>query len=265
LGVRASQETDIGTISGQLEYDLFGSGGTAELRLRHANVRVGGFLIGQFWTNFMPISHYPTSADFNGPVGITFARIPQIRYTATAGDLTYSVSVEDLGTSDDPVVTGALQYDHDIFSARIAALAGNQTVGSLTDDIFGVTLSGTASLWEGGHLGATFVQGDGLGFLMIGGGDTLVAGNANEVIGYTLEARQTFGQFDFGVAYGFEDYDAGAAATSISELQTVHANAFWSPTDSFRVGVEYINGERTDFTGTTLEAERLGASVTFTF
>ena len=71
LGARATSQTDIGEIGGQLEYDLFGSNGTAELRLRHANVTVGGFLVGQFWTNFMPIGQYPTTADFNGPVGVT--------------------------------------------------------------------------------------------------------------------------------------------------------------------------------------------------
>jgi len=267
IGVRATSETGIGTIVGQLEYDLFGSGGTAELRLRHANVSVGGFTIGQTWTNFMPIGQYPTSADFNGPVGVTFARVPQVRYTGNAGDLTYSVSIEQAtGQSDDPNFTAALQYSTDAYSVRIAGIVGTQQDGiGGEDDIAGVTLSATAALWDGGHLGATYLNGDGLGFLAIGGGDTLVGGAANNVEGYTIEARHDFGQFNVGAVYGYEEYEAGIAATSINQLETIHVNAFWTPTDNFSVGVEYINGSRTDFTGAELEADRIGASVTFTF
>lgn len=265
LGVRSSTETDIGTIQGQLEYDLFGSNGTAELRLRHANIRVAGFTIGQDWTNFMPIGQYPTTADFNGPVGITFARVPQLRYTGSAGAFTYSVSVEDLGDSADPAVTGALQYSHDLFTARVAVLAGTQRDGlGLEDDIEAITLSGTASLWQGGHLGATYVNGNGLGFLLIGGGETLVAGEANNVEGFTLEARHDFGLFNIGVVYGEEEYENGVAG-DIQELDSLFLNAFWTPTDNFTLGVEYIEGSRTDFDGTELDAERVGASVTFTF
>jgi len=91
FGLRTSTDTDIGTIGTQLEFDLFGSGGddssSPNLRLRHANVTFGdSILVGQFWTNFMPLVHYPSTADFNGPVGITFARVPQFRYTYNAGN-----------------------------------------------------------------------------------------------------------------------------------------------------------------------------------
>lgn len=112
LGFRLASETDIGTVNGQLEYDLFGSEGTSELRLRHANISLNNWLIGQTWTNFMPLAHYPTSVDFNGPVGVAFARVTQLRYTGNAGDLQYSFSLEQSpGASNDPVATAAAVYN----------------------------------------------------------------------------------------------------------------------------------------------------------
>ena len=69
IGLRTNTPSAIGDIGGQLELDLFASGGTAELRLRHANITIGdAWLIGQTWTNFMPLNTYPTTVEFNGPV-----------------------------------------------------------------------------------------------------------------------------------------------------------------------------------------------------
>lgn len=267
LGFRLASDTDIGKISGQLEYDLFGSGGSAQLRLRHANVGVGGFLLGQTWTNFMPIGQYPNSADFNGPVGITFARVPQIRYTGTAGNVTYSASIEEAAwASEDPVFTAAAQYSSDRFTGRLAVLAGKVQGGGFEDDAVGITASASTQLWQGGKLTGTYTTGEGIGGLFIGGGSALtLAGVANDVDGYTLEVRQAIGdKVDVGIAYGNEDYDNPGAA-DLSKLETIHVNAFWKPADNLTLAAEYITGRRTDGGGTKLQADRVGVSVTFNF
>jgi|TARA_B110000908_G_scaffold76259_1_gene91783 hypothetical protein len=266
FGFRLASETDIGTIGGQLEYDLFGSGGTAELRLRHANISVAGFTIGQTWTNFMPIGHYPTSLDFNGPVGVTFARVPQVRYASTAGNLDYSFSLEQSpGTSNDPVLTAATQYNGENYSVRIAGLAGTLENGANDVNRSAVTLSGNFKPWQGGSFGATYVNGEGIGDYLIGGGSSIVGGEANGTEGYTLEFRQDLGEkWNVGIAYGNEQYDA-AGARDISELETIHVSAIYKPVDNIAIGFEYITGERTSGTGTTLEADRIGTSVTFRF
>lgn len=267
FGFRLKSQTDGGgELGGQLEYDLFGSGGTAELRLRHANITYNGWTFGQDWTNFMPLVHYPNSADFNGPVGVTFARVPQVRYSGKTGNLDYSFSIEEgTGNSEDPIVTAAALYNGDNYSARIAALYGTVSDDVGEDSRSGFTLSGTASPWEGGTVGFTFVDGNGIGSYLIGGGSNLVAGQANGVTGGTLEVRQKIGdKWDVGIAYGFEDYDS-PGARDISELSTVHVNAFYSPRDNLTFGLEYIYGERTAGDGSTLDANRLGASVTFRF
>lgn len=267
LGFRLSSETDIGTIGGQLEYDLFGSGGTAELRLRHANFTINGWLVGQTWTNFMPIGQYPTSADFNGPVGIPFTRQPQVRYTGTAGDLTYSFSIEEAAwVSEDPVVTAAVQYDTDMFTGRLSAISGTVQEAGFEDDAYGINVAAIGRLWQGGHVGATYTTGEGIGGIMIGGGNGLTAaGVANDLDGYTFEIRQDIGErLNVGFVYGMEEYD-DPGAKDLSELETLHVNGFWRPTENLAIGLEYIMGTRTDGAGAEIDAERIGVSATFSF
>lgn len=50
-------------------------------RLRHAYFQLGPWLVGQTWSTFMDIDNTPETVDFNGPIGSTFIRQPQIRYT----------------------------------------------------------------------------------------------------------------------------------------------------------------------------------------
>ncbi len=54
-----------------------------DFRLRHAYFAVGGWTVGQTWSTFMDIDNTPETVDFNGPIGSTFIRQPQIRYTYT--------------------------------------------------------------------------------------------------------------------------------------------------------------------------------------
>ena len=54
-----------------------------DFRLRHAYFQLGPWLVGQTWSTFMDIDNTPETVDFNGPIGSTFIRQPQIRYTYT--------------------------------------------------------------------------------------------------------------------------------------------------------------------------------------
>ena len=272
LGIRTTTESDIGTLRGQLEFDLFASGGTSELRLRHANVQIGDhWLIGQTWTNFMPLGQYPASVEFNGPVGISFARVPQVRYSNSLGDgFDYSLSLEEnTAASSDPVATAAFQYSNDLFTARIAGLTGTIESGGVDVDQTGVTLSGSITPWQGGLFQATYVDGEALGPLLIGLGDAVVGGQANDVEGYTIEFRQDIGdKWNVGFGYGREDYDlpTSTGTLSFTELETLHVNAFFSPTDNLTLSAEYIFGERNDtFTGDTFDGDRVQVAVQLNF
>lgn len=283
FGIRSSTDTEIGKIGTQLEFDLFGSGGdqasSPNLRVRHANITVGdAWLLGQFWTNFMPLSHYPTTADFNGPVGITFARVPQIRYTWNAGNgLQLSTSLEEFNgatNSADPVLTAAAAYTSDTFSLRAAGLIGTFEAGGQTLDTEGLTVSGSFKPWQGGTFTASYVTGQALGNLLIGAGGAAaslqVGGVENEAEGFTIEYRQDLSEkLNVGIAYGSESFDLpigiGAGGNSFNDLESLHVNAFFTPVENFTIGVEYIRLDSEGPGGFAASADRVGLSATLRF
>lgn len=268
IGLRTSTPSSIGEIGGQLEVDLFASNGTAELRLRHANITIGdSWLIGQTWTNFMPLDTYPTSVEFNGPVGIPFARVPQVRYTnQLAENTTAAASIEENvggSNSNDPVLTASVEYNDGKYVARASGLYGQaqSSDGTTEVDQWGFTLSASARLWEGGLFQVNYVNGQALGPYLIGAGDAVVNGSANDVDGYTIELRQDLGEkWNVGIAYGKEDYDlpTSTGTLSFTELETIHVNAFYQATDDLTLSAEYIYGERNDATtGDTFDGNRV--------
>lgn len=280
LGVRSNTSTSFGSVAAQLEFDLFGSGGdqsqSPNLRLRHANIRVTSgaheVLLGQFWTNFMPLVHYPTTADFNGTVGVLFARVPQARYTYRNGNgLELSASIEESAGADnssDPVFTAAAFYGTDLFSVRAAVLTGTFEQGADEFDTYGVSLSGSLNPWEGGEFTTTLTTGEGLGNLLIGGGARQVGGVENESDSVSFEFRQQISdQWSAGFVYGMTEYDlptTGGLPGGFDELESLHVNAFYSPTESLSYGAEYIRIE-SDGPLDSAEADRIGLSATLRF
>ena len=65
-------------------------------RLRHAYVQTPNWLFGQTWSTFMDLDNTPETVDFNGPIGSTFIRQPQIRYTHVTPQYgNFAVAVEN--------------------------------------------------------------------------------------------------------------------------------------------------------------------------
>ncbi|WP_037308167.1 DcaP family trimeric outer membrane transporter [Ruegeria halocynthiae] len=274
IGLRTTTPSAVGDIGGQLEVDLFASNGTAELRLRHANITIGdSWLIGQTWTNFMPLDTYPTSVEFNGPVGIPFARVPQVRYTNSfASNTTFSTSIEEnvsASNSDDPVLTAALEYNDGKYVARASALYGKAESGGVEVDQSGFTVSGSVRPWQGGLFQVNYVRGEALGPYLIGVGAAVVGGQANDVDGYTIEFRQDIGpKWNVGIAYGKEDYDlpTSTGTLAFTELETIHVNAFYKLTEDLTLSAEYIYGERNDATtGRTFDGNRVQVAAQLNF
>ena len=217
---------------------------------RHANLTIGdNWLIGQFWTNFMPLVHYPRTADFNGPVGIAFARVPQIRYSNSVGNLQWSVSIEEsTSSSDDPTLTAAAFFQGNNWSARIAGLVGTTdedpaVTNGDTEDTNAVVLSAGFQPWEGGSLNGTYQTGDGANSILVGNVATdfdAVAGDTVESDSFTLEFRQQISDsLNVGIAYGEIDYDDAA----FNDVESIHVNAFYSPIERLTIGLEYITIE----------------------
>ena len=275
FGILSTTASAIGDIDTQLEFDLFGSGGdessSPNLRLRHANINIDDtYRVGQFWSNFMPLVHYPRTADFNGPVGITFARVPQARYTYKTDTLELSASLEESngGPSSDPVATAAAFYKADNYSLRVAGL-----VGTFEDDdgddvnTRGVTVSGAFSPFEGATFTGTFTAGQGLGNLLIGGGDQAFEGSANDSTSFTLEYKQDINeQLSVGIAYGQENYDdpTNTGTIDFDELRSVFINAFYTPVERLTIAGEYSRGSREGSSGTDT-ADRISLTATYSF
>ena len=92
--LRIQSETELSNgdaLKTHLEGDFYGSGGnetfsnSTGLRLRHAYATFGRWTFGQTWTNFMDLVAYPSTVDFFGPIGKSFVRQGQIRYTLLNG------------------------------------------------------------------------------------------------------------------------------------------------------------------------------------
>jgi hypothetical protein len=114
IGVEAATPTQYGQLMAKVEGDFNNDprtgnsavyGTTANIytqqatnsydfRLRHAYFQLAGWTVGQTWSTFMDIDNTPETVDFNGPIGSTFIRQPQIRYTyvtPTIGNFTAAV------------------------------------------------------------------------------------------------------------------------------------------------------------------------------
>lgn len=115
IGMEAATPTSFGLVSAKIEGDFNNdpkspATGVAEnvgtqqatnsynFRLRQAYVQAGSWLVGQTWTTFIDLDAAPETVDFNGPVGTTSMRQPQIRYTyktPTAGNYTLALENPD--------------------------------------------------------------------------------------------------------------------------------------------------------------------------
>jgi hypothetical protein len=266
-------------VSGRLEGDFNAS----VFRLRHAYGEFGNLLVGQTWTNFMPLHAYPDTADFQGPAGITFARVAQVRYTFdNLGPVDAAVSIEQNANSgsQDPVLTASAFYRASFADMRAAVLVGEtpeNTAGN-SDTAFGITISGVAALWEGGSVNATYVNGEGIGGYMVfgqanaAGVDVDAAGEAIGLQGFTAQITQEVtNDITLGLAYGYrenDDYRNPNGVTppqSTEELQTVHVSAFYTPADNVRFIAEYIYAERINFANNEFDNNRAQFSAQFSF
>lgn len=123
LGVEAGTPTKYGVLGVKIEGDfnneprlgstsqnVNGNGGGKAIitqqatssygfRIRQAYGQFGGLLAGMTWSTFMDVDNYPETVDFNGPIGNTFIRQPQIRYTYGTPDYgNFTVAAENSST-----------------------------------------------------------------------------------------------------------------------------------------------------------------------
>lgn len=302
LALRTESDTAQGPLNTLLEFDLFGGRGNEifsnshQLRVRHAMVEWDRLIVGQFWTNFMPIEVYPTTVDFEGPAGIPFIRQAQIRYTLpVTPSLTVSASLENsefngrtadavfsesttagirAGLDRVPDFTLAATLREDWGLVKLAGV-GRYFSSPTSDDTafgWGLNLSGQANLWEGGSAMASISGGDGIGRYIINGfgQDAFVDADGN------IDTIRSWGA-TVGLSHAFTPTLTGAvtgglyrvedtfAPTDTRELRTVHLSAFYRPVERLTLGGEVIYGQRETADGRTGDNVRLQAALQVNF
>jgi len=308
LRVRSDSELDNGTsIKAHLEGDFFGVGGnesfsnSASFRLRHAYATWGGLTIGQVWTNFMDFVAYPTTVDFFGPAGKSFARQAMIKYTFSNG---LSISAENPETDGTGALGGLREStggegidelpDFTIawrggpggaggsyeFSGVARSLGvdgefedalGNTIEVDQTEFGFGVNLAGA---WNFGpfSVAGSLTFGDGIGRYIINGfaNDVFVT-DEGELLTVESMAGSANIKYDWTssssslLAFGFFENDDPAQSSGIDNLQTIHLNYLWTPFPSSSFGVEIIQGFLENADGSEGDATRFafGAQLNF--
>ncbi len=275
--------TDFGEVKTFIEGDFFGGGGNERLsnstsfRLRHAYGQVGPVLVGQTWSEFMDLAAYPTTIDFFGPAGIPFIRQGQLRYTYKINDTwTVAGSIENsefaghdtagnlvgsdggdvkIGIDTLPDFVASVKYKRGGWSAKLAGVARDLELDSVgahdSEFAWGVHASAVVPTFGGDSLQANFTYGDGVGRYIINGAgnDAFVDANGNldriqawgVAAGYT---RQWSDHWQSNLVYGHYEVLDTFNATDTENLDTVHLNLIWQPSDRFRYGIEYIFGHR---------------------
>ena len=289
--LRVLSETDIGSqkLKTQFEGDFFGGGGnetfsnSASFRIRHANVSIGNWTFGQGWTNFMDFVAYPSTLDFFGPIGKSFARQGMIKYAHSSG---FSVSLENPDTDGQGLLgrlresTGGAGVDRlpDLTAAWRGGPGGAggsyefsgvlRTLGvdgaidldsDGADDIdvdetevgWGVNLAGG---WGFGanSFSASVTFGDGIGRYIIGGAanDVFVNddGSIDTVESFALAAsykRDWTANTSSLIAVGYFENDDPDASNGTEDIFSLHVNYKWAPFDGTTLGGELVYGDRT--------------------
>ena len=299
LFVRTATPTAWGDVNTHLEFDLFGSAGNESvsnshnLRLRHAYGTLGGLLAGQTWSNFMMVSALPETLDFGGPVGQTFVRQAQVRWTRPFSGGQWSVALENPETvvsrpdgttfraDDDRAfdLTGNIGFKTTYGDFALAGLVRQIRTDSATPATLDSKVGGGIAAYG---IVPTFGK-DSLSFGLAGGnaigrywgglltdGFIDAAGNLDlpdQVGGFVAYRHVWTPQLRSTLALGALKVTnpSFAVATQTRRMESAHLNLIWSPVANTSIGAEYIFGRREVQNGLTGNLNRLQASVQTSF
>lgn len=303
LFVDVTSASPIGDINGRIEGDFFGAGNS--LRLRHAYVQHGPWLVGQTWSNFVNLHSHPAVLDFEGPAGMVFSRSAQIRYRQSLSDaLTMSLALEDapsrtgfIGGGENlerlPDFVGNVCYQNDIGNLQLGGVlreVGFRPASGLGAGIDqyelggGMSISGQVNVSElsglgtKDHLRFQYAYGQGIGsyFENLNFSGIQADGGAN--LNGTLEVLPVYGWYvsyehwwtdilRSHAIYGTVrvDNSSGQPADALRRTQYIAVNTILSPVDQLDLGIEYLFGRFTNDASQSGEAHRLQFSAIWRF
>ncbi|NNG76734.1 hypothetical protein HLH10_10595 [Acinetobacter sp. ANC 4277] len=286
-------------VKGKIEVDFLGGANLDNLRIRHAYVNYGNWLMGQTWSNFAVPDYMPETIDALAFVGGAVKRTPQVRYTTKFSPQTnLVVAAEDpkdkLTTQRLPALTARLNHQFaDNFNISARAMGHEKRVNSDEEMAWGVGVGAKYDVVPGTTLKADYyhVKGDSSFVSFTNSGVAVTNLNNGAITANSrIAAQSEFDSITVGLTqqfneklrgtlgYGYmvfdedQNYiDALADKTKANkELWQAWANIFYSPTKPLSFGLEYVYGEREAFGAApngskTGEDNRLNAVAIYNF
>ncbi len=298
LWVKTSTPTSLGALKTHLEFDFDTNEGNQVVsnshgaRIRHAYGTLGNVLAGRTWSTFMILDALPETSDFGGPVGATFVRQAQFRYTMPFEGGSFQFAMENaetfvndvngkVGVVDDdkmPDFIARINMNNDWGNFAAAALLRKLNIdeGSVNDSATTIALS------VGGKLK---LQGkDNLKFQLTGGKgvgryanlatfrDGNVDGNGklegmSSVQGFVAYQHWWSENLRSTLAFGYAaaDNEEYMGASKTKNVSSIHANLMWNQTKQLRYGLEYIRGDRELESGAEGDLNRIMFSARYMF
>ena len=262
-------------VKGKIEVDFLGGSNFDNLRIRHAYVNYGNWLLGQTWSNFAVPDYMPESIDALALVGGAVKRTPQVRHTTKFSPQTnLVVAAEDPKDSTVnqrlPALTARLNHQFtDNFNISARAMGHEKRVNNDEEMAWGVGLGAKYDVVPGTTLKADYyhVKGDSSFVSFTNSGVVKQADGSlvqSEFDSITVGLTQQFNEKLRGtLGYGYMTFDknqnytnALIASTPATEKESnatrankdlwqAWANVFYSPTKPLSFGLEYVYGERT--------------------
>ncbi|WP_257223300.1 DcaP family trimeric outer membrane transporter [Acinetobacter sp. YH16058] len=252
-------------VKGKIEVDFLGGSNFDNLRIRHAYLNYGNWLIGQTWSNFAIPDYMPETIDALAFVGGAVKRTPQVRHTTKFSPQTnLVVAAEDPkdGTISQrlPALTARLNHQFaDNLNVSVRAMGHEKRINSEEEMAWGVGVGAKYEVVPGTTLKADYyhVKGDSSfvsftnrGVVAQANGDLIQSEFDSIMVGIT----QKFSDKVHGtLGYGYMNFDKDpnyiattADKTTINKnLWQAWANVFYSPRKPLSFGLEYVYGERT--------------------
>ncbi|NNH39988.1 DcaP family trimeric outer membrane transporter [Acinetobacter terrae] len=287
-------------VKGKIEVDFLGGANLDNLRIRHAYVNYGNWLMGQTWSNFAVPDYMPETIDALAFVGGAVKRTPQVRYTTKFSPQTnLVVAAEDpkdkLTTQRLPALTARLNHQFaDNLNVSARAMGHEKRINNDEEMAWGVGVGAKYDVVPGTTLKADYyhVKGDSSFVSFTNSGVVKQADGSlvqSEFDSITVGLTQQFNEKLRGtLGYGYMIFDkdqnytnALIASTPVTEAESnttrankdlwqAWANIFYSPTKPLSFGLEYVYGERTALEaattgGKTGEDNRLNAVAIYNF
>lgn len=307
LNLDVRSPTDFGDLRAFAEFDLFGQSAATvqsqvngyDVRLRHAWVQVGNWMVGQNWSTFNDVAAFAESLDFAQVNGESFVRQPQIRWTnkfdggwslAVAaenpeGDISDTVPADVAQSDGIPDMIAALKWEQDWGHLQTGAMYRKLAVDNATVDDsvngYGVNLSGkfkTNIFSEKDSLKFQANYGEGIGRYI--NDLQVVNGQGFDAVldGGDLKALKAYGGYvsyqavfnpkwrsNLTGGYVYVDQPDSVPGNMMESTKYLSYNLIWTPVPKLDVGVELLYGQREDVDGDDGDAKRVQASAKYTF